>query len=362
MDKIKNISKHPYFPILLFGSVFILIQVLSVLFNSLNINFLFKASLVNNLSVVLIAYIVALGFSLLLGYSGLASLGTGGFVILSTYTIAMLVNTGNPLLGTPISVELSIVIALLISLVLGAIVGFVSLRIEGMYLAIITLGISEIILEILKKWPPAGAGTPINVLSFHFLGLRFSQAQRFNLSFTIIVLIMVLVMIAMVNIIKSPTGRAMLGMKNSTSASQAMGISLMKYRLLAFVLATFTAGLGGVLHFLKNGIASTNMGELSWSLNILAAVVIGGMKSIYGVFVGSFLVYGLNLVVLREIQFFKVYQNAYLILNGALIIIMVMFYPGGIVRLFTDLKVIFKKWINKLKKKWKEHRYGADTE
>lgn len=361
-DNFKKLSKHPYFSIIVFGLILITLQVLAINFRAYGINTFITASFINNLSVVLIAYIVALGFSLLLGYNGLASLGTGGFVILSTYTIAMLTRTSTPLLGSAISVEFAIVIALALSLILGAAVGFVSLRIEGMYLAIVTLGISQVILEILKKWTPAGAGTPISIYRFKFLGMQFSQGDTFNIIFYLIVVIMVLTIISMLNIIKSPTGRAMVGMKNSTSASQAMGISLMKYRLMGFVLATFTAGLGGVLHFLKNSIASTGMGELSWSLNILAAVVIGGMKSIYGVFIGTFIVFGLNNMVLSKVAFFQNYPNAYLMFNGALIIIMVMFYPGGIFKLFIDIKNLVVKWIKKLKTIWKEYRYGKDVE
>lgn len=361
-DNFKKMSKHPYFSIVVFGVILILLQVLAIFFRTYQINSFINTSFINNLSVVLIAYIVSLGFSILLGYNGLASLGTGGFVILSTYTIAMLTRTNTPLFTNPISVEFAIIIAIGISLILGVIVGFISLRIEGMYLAIITLGISQVILEIFQKWPKAGAGTPISIYRFKFFGITLSQGDTFNVIFYLIVIVMVLLMIAMINIIKSPTGRAMLGMKNSTSASQAMGVSLLKYRLMGFILATFTAGLGGALHFLKTGIASTGMGQLSWSLNILAAVVIGGMKSIYGVFLGTFIVFGLNNMVLSKFAFFQTYTNAYLIFNGILIIVMVMFYPGGIVRLFTDIKNFILKTSKKLKLKWKEHRYGKDEE
>jgi len=182
------------------------------------------------------------------------------------------------------------------------------------------------------------------------------------MSYYLIVIVLALTMYFLSNIIKSPTGRAMLAMKNSTSAAQAMGISLLKFRLLAFVLATFVAGLGGTLYFLNKLVSHPSTWGLALSLNILAAVVIGGMKSMYGVFIGTFIVFGLNDLFLKGLPFFANYPSAYFIINGTLIILIVMFYPGGIVRLFIDFKNFVQKYMKKLIKLWKEYRYGKDFE
>lgn len=349
-QRIGNIAKHPLSGILLTGILLIMVQVLGIAG-------IIKPSTINLLSPVIMFYIVALGFMLLLGYAGLASLGTAGFVGLSAYVIAHVV--GN--LGLPFI--LAVLIAITFSIVLGVVVGFISLRIEGMYLAIITLGISEILVEIFRKFNAVTRGNQgYSLFKMNTLFFELKQTDRFSMSYYVIVLVLVIVMILTVNLINSPTGRGMLAMKNSTSAAQAMGISLLKYRLLAFVLATLIAGLGGILYFMNKLVSHPSTWGLAFSLNILAAVVIGGMKSIYGVMAGTFIVFGLNDLLLKRIPFFSQYSNAYLMMNGALIILVVMFYPGGIVRLFKDIKNGIMKLFRVCRKTWKEYRYGKDTD
>lgn len=338
-SQLKQLSAHPYFGILMTVFLLFMLQVLGIAG-------LVQPSTINLLTPVLIYYIVSLGFLLLLGYAGLASLGTAGFIGLNAYIMAHVV--GN--LGLPS--ELAIVIGIIVSLMLGSIIGFISLRIQGLYLAIITLGISEILLELFKNLVDITNGqSGFTLFKMTFLGMEFKQSDRFFVSYYFIVIIMGLFMIFVVNLINSRTGRAMLAMKNSPSAAQAMGVSLLKYRLLAFVLATFTAGIGGLLYFMNKLVSHPSSWGIALSLNILATVVIGGMKNIYGVLFGAFIVFGINDLFLKELPFFESYPSAYLIMNGLLIIAVVMFYPGGLVRFFKD---IFK-WLKKIYT-WSIHR------
>ncbi len=349
-ETIRRLSTHPLFGILLTGALLFMIQILGIAG-------IIKPSTINLLSPVIMFYLVALGFMLLLGYAGLASLGTAGFVGLSAYVIAHIV--GN--LG--MSFILAVIVAVAISITLGVVVGFISLRIEGMYLAIITLGISEILVEIFRKFTAVTRGNQgFSLFKMNALFFELKQTDIFSMSYYVIVIVLVIVMILTVNLINSPTGRGMLAMKNSTSAAQAMGISLLKYRLLAFVLATVIAGLAGILYFMNKLVSHPSTWGLAFSLNILAAVVIGGMKSIYGVMAGTFIVFGMNDLILKRMPFFSNYSSAYLILNGALIVLVVMFYPGGIVRLFKDLRNGLTKLFRFIKTTWKEYRYGKDTD
>lgn len=346
IENTKSLSKHPYFGILLTVFIFFMLQVLGIAG-------IVRPSTINLVTPVLIYYIVSLGFLLLLGYAGLASLGTAGFIGLSTYVIAHIV--GN--LG--LSTEIAVILAIIISLVLGSIIGFISLRIQGLYLAIITLGISEILLELFKNLNEITRGqSGYTLFKLSFLGFEFKQTDRFFVSYYLIVLVMGLFMIFVVNLIRSSTGRAMLAMKNAPSAAQAMGISLLKYRLIAFVLATFTAGIGGVLYFMNKLVSHPSSWGIALSLNILATVVIGGMKNIYGVLFGAFIVFGINDLFLKELPFFENYPSAYLIFNGLLIIVVVMFYPGGLVQFFKDVLKIMKQVIRYIKNKMKEMYYG----
>jgi branched-chain amino acid transport system permease protein len=182
----------------------------------------------------------------------------------------------------------------------------------------------------------------------------------------------------------------MLAMKNSESAAQAMGVSVLKYRLLAFMIATVFALLGGILYmaYIKYTIPTT--WSLAFSLNLLAAVIVGGSRSIWGIVLGSFMIFGLDLAVFQRIivtpdrnaaiaQFiarFPEHQDALrtffinlqqslpvitYILNGLLIILVVMFYPGGLYQLILTIKNKLVAAFKSLRRRWKVHRYGQEV-
>ena len=146
-------------------------------------------------------------------------------------------------------------------------------------------------------------------------------------------------MIAIYNLINSPTGRALLSIKNSETAAQTMGIKLLKYRLFSFVISGIYGTLAGVLSMLYLRNANVNTVGLTFALNILAAVIIGGTKSIWGIILGTFVIFGLDLAVFQRFNL----GTYSIILNGVLIIVVVMFYPGGLIQLFGDIKKLFKK-------------------
>lgn len=177
-------------------------------------NGLLSSSFVYALGNTLIYAIVAIGFCLLLGYSGLASLGTAGFIGLGAYTAFYMIQG----LGAPY--YLTLLATLAISIAIGVIVGFISLRIEGIYLAIMTLALSEVIRNALMALK---ATIKIDITNVCLFGVNVNESAVYLLiTFTFIVL-----MLLTSNLIRSPIGRAMIAMKNSTSAAQAMGVSLM---------------------------------------------------------------------------------------------------------------------------------------
>ena len=300
-------------------------------------------SLVYALGNTLIYAIVAIGFCLLLGYAGLASLGTAGFIGVGAYIAYYLMQE----LKLPFIAALAATIA--VSLLLGIIVGFISLRIEGIYLAIMTLGLSETIRNLLMALKPT---IKIDLKNLELFGAPVSDTGSYYLILGIFALLMLLV----ANLIKSPTGRAMLAMKNSTSAAQAMGISLMKYRLLSFVIATVFAAIGGLLymvHVRTMTTATSTLLTLTTSLNILGGVVIGGAKSLWGSTFGIFIIYGIQSMFLSKIQFFQKNPAFITMITGLLIILVVMFFPGGFAQIVWELKM---KWqMRKAKRKEAAH-------
>ncbi|MGN0783477.1 MAG: branched-chain amino acid ABC transporter permease [Christensenellales bacterium] len=296
-----------------------------------NVIGIFPRSIITTLFSVIIFSIVAVGYCLLLGYAGLASLGTAGFIGIGIYSVYFAMERW----GLTFSVGLILAVAIAIAVGVG--VGFVSLRIEGIYLAIITLGVSEILVYVFK-----GISSTLSLTREHrklfFIDLTQTQMQRIIFFIGIVALIGLTCLTK--NLMNSPTGRAMTAMKNSTAAAQAFGVSLLKYRLLAFVISVMYAAVAGVIYFLYIGsfMTTENLLTLSTSLNILGAVIIGGTKSLWGAFFGVFLIYGINDLLKSYVPFFAKNGDIMTIVSGVLIVLIVMFYAGGLAQLVGQIR------------------------
>jgi len=325
-NKVQAFFKHPLSQIIIFVIIMAVIQLLAMAS-------LIPSSFVFAIGNTMIYAIISIGFCLLLGYSGLASLGTAGFIGLGAYSAFYVMQQ----FGLPYIVAL--IVTLVVSIVIGVVVGFISLRIEGIYLAILTLGLAEIIRNLLMV---IKSTVKIDIENVKLFGLQMGARGGY---FLILVTFAVLMWLT-ANLINSPTGRAMLAMKNSTSAAQAMGISLMKYRLLAFVISTVFAAIGGLLYmvFVRTMTTATStLLTLTTSLNILGAVIIGGAKSLWGTSFGVFIIYGIQSMFLSKIDFFQKNPAFITMITGVLIILVVMFFPGG----FAQIALQFKNWCKK---------------
>lgn len=333
-NKTNNLYKKtkPYSSYILFG---ILLSLLPIF---VQLGFL-KYSYLTTIASILIYSIVALGLNLLVGYSGLVSLGTAGFMGLGTYLAAYLTAD----LGLPF--ELSLLISVAVPMVIGILTGLVSLRIEGYYLAIATLAISEILRKIFVEFEFITNGFSGKQAAYPTL-LGVIKLGR-NGTFFLIVAFLVLIMIITHNIINSYTGRALSTMRGSEAAAQAMGINIFKYRLLSFAVAVAFSALGGVLyvHFVKY--TYPNAWSLTLSLNILAVILIGGIRSIPGTVLGAFVVFGVPDLILKRLPIIGGIDGMAYIFNGILIIVVILFYPTGLI----NIKHSFTKTKYKIKRK-----------
>lgn len=323
--KNNHILKNPYVQFILFGLVLATLPIMAQTFPFI------KSGYIITIGGTLIYAIAALGLNLLLGYSGLISLGTAGFMGLAAYISAYLtVDLGWPFLA-------SMAVAVIIPTIIGILVGLVSLKIEGMYLAIATLAVSEVIRKTFEEFDFFTNGFSGKAAKFpSFFNISLDRATTYYL----IVIVMVLVMILMYNMVNGQLGRALNAMRGSEAASQAMGVNLLKYRLIAFAFATAFAALSGVLyvHFVRYSYPS--IWSLKLSLDFLAMIVIGGLRSIYGTVLGAFIIFAVPDLFLKQIPYFN--QLSYMF-NGILIILVIMFYPNGIVFLRYDIKKWWKK-------------------
>ena len=337
-----KLRRHPVTAYAIFALVLMAMQLLSGAG-------VISSSFVSAIGSTLIFVIVGLGFCLLLGYSALASLGTAGFIGIGAYAAYYC------LAQWGLTIGMAFVIAIAASLIIGVIVGYISLRIEGIYLAIVTLGVAEIMKEVLSAICDTIKLKGAQIMLFGMETLKLKTEHIFYG----MVLILFLLMFVTHNLMNSPTGRAMLAMKNSTSAAQAFGISLLKYRLLAFIISIVYAAVAGLLYMLyiryvSN--SSSTLFSLSTSLNILGAVIIGGTKSIWGTVGGTFIIYGIDKMFLQDIAFFRENPTLITLFCGVLVILVVMFYPGGLAQLVLEIR--YK--LIALRKKGREARYGKD--
>ncbi|MDR1386020.1 MAG: branched-chain amino acid ABC transporter permease [Propionibacteriaceae bacterium] len=288
--------------------------------------FLAKAGLMRNstlstLAFVLIYAIIALGLNLLLGYSGLISLGTAGFVGLGAYLAAYFQDD----LG--LGFWAALLAALVIPTFIGLLVGFVSLRVRSIYLAIASLCIAEILLKTFEQLDWFTHGTAGKQSRFPVL---FGFQTDRSTVFIIIVVALVLGMMLIHNTVHGQLGRALHTMRSSEVAAQAMGVNVLKYKLFAFSMATLYAGLGGALYlfFLRSSYPST--WNLFMSLNIIAMVVVGGLRSIFGTVAGAFVIFAVPELVLKKLPVIGDVAGLPYIFSGLLIVLVIMFFPNGL--------------------------------
>lgn len=298
----------------IFGAALLLLPVLSA-------NGLMKTSTLSTLGFVLIYAIVAMGLNLLLGYSGLISLGTAGFMGLGAYLAAYVQD------DLHLGFWVALLAALVIPTIIGILVGVVSLRVRSIYLAIATLAISEILLKTFEQAEWFTRGTAGKQSAFPVIfGI---QADR-RLVFSVIVVALILIMMLTHNIVHGHLGRALHAMRSSEVAAQAMGVSVLKYKLFAFAMATLYAGLGGALYlfFLKSSYPSS--WNLFLSLNVIAMVVVGGLRSIFGTVAGAFVIFAVPELFLKELPVVGDIPGLPYIFSGVLIIVVIMFFPQGL--------------------------------
>ncbi len=319
-----------YIKILIIGALFFAVPFLQM-------SDIITYSSVTNIATVIYYSVAAIGLNVLLGYSGLVSLGTAGFMGLGSY-IAGYYAADNFLLG--------VILAICVPIVIGVVVGLISLRLEGYYLAIATLGISEILRTIFIEFDEyTGGFSGLNIGYPDFLsatdlwGLQTARVM----SYLILVITLVVILLITHNFIHSATGRAMLAMKGSSAAAQAMGVNLLKYKLIAFVVATVYSSIAGILYMMFIKSSHPDTWSLNLSLQILAVVIIGGARTITGPILGSIIVFGVPELVFKQIPVISEINGISFIFTGILIIVVILFYPHGLIHIGTDIKKLIKR-------------------
>jgi branched-chain amino acid transport system permease protein len=240
--------------------------------------YLVSGYVLTQLHFVLIYAIVGFGLMLLVGYTGQISLGHAAFLATGAYTEALLQGAGVPFF-------ISLTCAALFSAAVGVIVGLPALRLKGIYLAIATFAFNIIIEEIITRWEHVTGGNSGKLLkAIEIFGFRFGSQESFYylcLAFT------VLCCLALINLLRSPTGRAFVAIRDSEVSASCMGINLAYYKTVSFSISAALTGIGGALYAHKVGFISPEQFTLIQSIELVTIVIIGGVGSLHGAVLGA---------------------------------------------------------------------------
>jgi len=297
------------------------------------------AYLQNTLVNICINIILAVSLNLITGFTGQFSLGHAGFMSIGAYTCAIITLRMPTILGFLLGVFAGAVVAALI----GFLVGLPTLRLRGDYLAIATLGMAEIIRII-------------------FINLKITNGAaglqgipRF-VNWTWLFIFMVGTVWLISNFLKSTHGRACIAIREDEIAADAMGINTTKYKVTAFVIGAFCAGIAGALYASYFYFLKPNIFDFLKSVNVLVIVVLGGLGSISGSILAAILLEIIS-------TFLQSFSELRMVIYALLLIIIMIFRPQGLMgskevsfSIFSKLGGNFKSGVNKLEQRFKSKK------
>jgi len=270
----------------------------------------------------LIAAIGALGFNLLLGYTGLLSFGHSAFFGTGTYTVAFLVKYLKIA-----SMELLLAGSVLASAIVSVLFGYVCVRYTRIFFGILTLALSQVLWSLAFKFFWVTGGTDgLRVPTPNLLGAAPTGdkieflAHRYYYYVLAVFAVCVLIMWVMVN---SPFGKALQAIRANETRAEFIGIRVRRYRLIAFVISGIFTGLAGALWGPLNGLASPDILEWPFSGEIIFMTVLGGFTTFVGPIVGA--------VAFTYLKTYAVGSTVYWhLLLGAVLLVLVLALPTGI--------------------------------
>jgi branched-chain amino acid transport system permease protein len=299
-------------------------------------------------NLVWIAVIGALGLNILVGYTGQVSIGHGAFMSVGAYTAANFATR----LDSPWPINL--LAGGLMAALVGAVVGIPSLRIKGLYLAIATLAGQLIIEWTINHVTFISGGVQASIeVARPRLGPYVLSSQRAMYYFLLV--FVVLAIVGTLNLVRSRIGRAFIAIRDQDIAAEIIGINIFRYKLLAFAISSFYAGVTGVLYTYYLGIANYEQFQIGVSIDYLAMIIIGGLGSVLGSIFGAAFVTLLPIVIRYTMEAFSgvLFSEATmhnlipalrLTLFGVLIIVFLVLEPEGLNRLWRNIRSYFRVW------------------
>ena len=272
--------------------------------------------------------ILAVSLNIATGYLGQLPLGHAGFMAAGAYCGA-LVWKATAALPTALSLILGLLAGGLLAAVFGVLIGIPALRLRGDYLAIITLGFGEIIRVCIINLPGITGGTPglLNVPKYS--------------TFTVVYICVILSCLLIHTMMKSRHGRAILSIRENEIAAESCGVHTTYYKVMAFAVSAFFAGVAGALYGGIQGSLFPGKFAFTESINILVMVVLGGMGSMAGSVIAAVVLTALPLA----LQSFNTYR---MVIYSLLLIVVMVFKPSGLLGTYDfSLSRLLERGVNR---------------
>lgn len=296
--------------------------------------FVFSPFYTEMLAKMLVMCIFAMSLDLLVGFTGLVSLGHAAYFGIAAYTVALLTPKYDPS-NLWIVLPASVVTATATAFVIGLFV----LRTKNIYFIMVTLAFAQMSYYIFHDTPLGGGADGI-YLNFKpeasIAGwIPFDLNESLHLYYFVLAMVL-LVFVFLSQVLRSPFGRILVGIRSNEHRMRSLGYATFRYKLAVFTLAGGVAGLSGFLYTVLFGFVTPEY--LSWhqSANVLMMVILGGMGNLIGASLGAFSFIGLQEVL-------SGWTKHWQLLMGGVIIAVVLFLPGGLVAIPSRIASLFRK-------------------
>lgn len=271
----------------------------------------------DNATVVVILAMAAMGLNLLVGYTGLVSFGHAAWFGFGGYAAALV-----QLHWFPGHLLLPLLLSLVFTAAMATVVGYLILRRKGVYFSLLTLALCALSFSIAFRWTAVTGGEGgLGGIERHALG-PFDLDDHFNF-YAFVALVAFGVLFALHRFVRSPFGHVLVAIRENEQRANFQGYATDRYKLLAFVLSATVTGLAGALMVFLHRLAAAESTTVAFSGELLAMVVIGGMRSFLGPALGA-----LFFVLFREL--FSIYTDNWLLWFGLIFVGFVLFSPTGL--------------------------------
>jgi branched-chain amino acid transport system permease protein len=272
--------------------------------------------------------ILVMSVDILLGYTGLPSLGQAAYLGIGAYTTAILAS--NYQFGLGMDFWLVLLLGIIFSAGLAAIFGLLAIRATGVYFLMITLALGQCVWGLAYRWNSlTGGDNGINLrVKPKFAGLDLAHDVTF---FYLVFVLFALSLLAMYVLVRSPFGRSLAGIRERELRMQILGYNTWLHKYIAFIIAGAFGGLSGVLWAHTAGIVSPENVVLTTSVDALLMAVLGGAGTLVGGVIGSFIVFGI-----REYLSTVVWWWQYVL--GAVYVLTILYLPTGLMGIPSRLR------------------------